>query len=153
MGRAGPFLKGGRLPKAAEQQDLPLTGTKTGTSLLGGKHWQSLPPPTAGRARQPGWCVHQDQVQWYLVLLSPWVGFVPAPTVATLSQHSGISHMVSGSGLVLSLLSRGSDFLPEERGFLFKIQYSLGHVTANIQDLLSWVSTLNFFLCCWAFLN
>ena len=79
-----------------------------------------------------------------MVLLSPWVGFVPAPSVATLPQHSGRSHTVSGLGLVLSLLSRGSDFLPGKRGFLFKIKYFQGLVTANIYDLLSWVSTLYF---------
>lgn len=68
----------------------------------------------------------------------PGGGFVPAP------QRSGRSRMVSSLGLVLSLLSRGSGLLPGKRGFLFKIQYFQGLVTANRQDLLSWVSTLNF---------
>lgn len=141
-GRAGHLL--GRQPaQSGQRQDRPLQ-EETGTRHLSSKRWQSLPPRTAGRAGQPGRCVCLEQIWWCSVLLSAWGGVVPAPTVAALPQRSGRSRTVSSLGLVLSLLSRRSGLLPGRRGFLFKIQYFQGLVTANRQELLSWVSTLNF---------
>lgn len=46
---------------------------------------------------------------------------VPVPTVATLPQQSDRSCMVSISCLVLSLLPRGSDFLPGKKPFVLVI--------------------------------
>lgn len=62
---------------------------------------------------------------------------ISAPAIAALPQHKCRCHTVSSSGLVFSLLSQGSDFLPGKRGFLFKIHHLVGLVTANNLDLLS----------------
>lgn len=71
------------------------------------------------------------------------MGFVPAPDVATLPQHYGRSFVVSGWDLMLSLLLFGTDILQGRRSVLYKYSFQ-GLVTANIQDFLFWMSTLNF---------